>query len=186
MTGAVSIIALPWGHEFAFSGRITVDPGVKRIGRGSARENAAMKFLQEKPRSYEFNFPHMGTRLQVEELGGDVTIRATRDTFSLQRKISFIRELAAEGFIPDDFMWLSIADADAPGRGVVWIVDSSWLTLDENDIARARRILNKALAAAFLLFAFEMALVLVGFVGNGGSGASRDQAGQISGPHWRR
>jgi hypothetical protein len=186
MTGAVSIIALPWSHEFAFSGRITGDLSIKRIGRGRVRENATMKFLQEKPHSYEFNFPQMGTRLQVEELGGEVTIRATRDTFSLQRKISFIRELAAEGFIPDDFMWLSITDADAPGRGVVWLVDSSWLKLDENDIARARRILNKALAAAFLLFAFEMALVLVGFVGSAGSGAISGQAGQYSGPHWRR
>jgi hypothetical protein len=145
-----------------------------------------MKSIQEKPRSYEFNFPHLGTRLQVEELGGEVTIRATRDTFSDQRKISFIRELAAEGFIPDDFIWLSISESDAPGRGVIWLVDSSWLKLDENDIARARRILNKALAGAFLLFAVEMTLVLVGFVGKPANGYRPDQAGQMGGPHWRR
>ena len=145
-----------------------------------------MKSLQERPRSYEFNFPHVDTRLQVEERGGEVTIRATRDTFSTQRKISFIRELAAEGFIPDDFMWLAIADADAPGRGVVWLVDSSWLKLDENDIARARRILNKALVCAFVLFAVEMALVLVGFVGKAGNGAPPSPSSQYSLPHWRR
>jgi hypothetical protein len=145
-----------------------------------------MKSLQERPRSYEFNFPQMGTRLQVEELGGEVTIRATRDTFSAQRKMSFIRELAAEGFIPDDFMWLSIADADTPGRGVVWLVDSSWLTLDANDIARARRILNKALVCAFVLFAVELTLVLVGFVGKPANGAGTSLSSQYSLPHWRR
>jgi hypothetical protein len=145
-----------------------------------------MKSLQEKPRSYEFNFPHLGTRLQVEEIGGEVIVRATRDTFSTQRKISFIHELASEGFIPDDFIWLSDADADIRGRGVVWLVDSSWLKLDEKDIARARRILNKALAGAFLLFAFELGLVLVGFAGNSSHVAPPGQQSQYSWPHWRR
>jgi hypothetical protein len=145
-----------------------------------------MKSLQEKPRSYEFNFPHLGTRLQVEEIAGEVIVRATRDTFSTQRKVSFIHELAAEGFIPDDFIWLSDANAGIHGRAVVWLVDSSWLKLDDNDIARARRILNKALAGALILFAFELALVLVGFVGNSSKGVLRDQGSIYGGPHWRR
>jgi hypothetical protein len=145
-----------------------------------------MKSLQEKPRSYEFNFPKLGTRLQVEELAGEVIVRATRDSFSAQRKISFIHELAAEGFIPDDFMWLSIAEGDSHGRGVVWLVDSSWLKLDENDIARARRVLNKALAGAFILFAVELALVLVGFLGSPNKGVLPVQGSQYGGSHWRR
>jgi hypothetical protein len=145
-----------------------------------------MKSLQEKPKSYEFYFRKLGTRVHVEEIGGAVVIRATRDSFSTERKISFIRELAAEGFIPDDYMWSPLEGEGAQGRGVVWLVDPSWLKFDEKDIARARRFMNRVLVGAVVLLAAEVALVFTGFINNSDRGPSADQAGQHSGPHWRR
>ena len=57
---------------------------------------------------YEFSFPDLDTLVQVEERAGAVLVRATRDTFSSARKEYFIRELAAEGFIPDEFQWFHL------------------------------------------------------------------------------
>ena len=51
-----------------------------------------------KARVYEFDFPTLGTLLRVEESDGAVVVRATRDTFTDERKSRFIRELVAEGF----------------------------------------------------------------------------------------
>ena len=91
-----------------------------------------------KPRRYEFGFPYLDAQVLVEDYGDTVTIRATRDTFTEQRKIAFIRELAAEGFIDDSFKWFSLAGPETY-LGVRWQVDFSWLELPPRVIARARR-----------------------------------------------
>src|SRR5436190_11491087 len=89
-------------------------------------------------RVLEFSFPHLDTELRVEETDRQVIIRATRDTFSLERKLSFIRELAAEGFIPDELRWFSDQRLRAEPN-VQWIVDQSWLSLSPRVLARTRR-----------------------------------------------
>ena len=60
-----------------------------------------------RPERYEFCFPEKDTLVLVEVVGNGVTVRATRDTFTEQRKASFVRELAAEGFISDSYEPLS-------------------------------------------------------------------------------
>ncbi len=69
------------------------------------------------PRAYEFYFPERDTLVLVETTPAAVIIRATRDTFSEKRKRFFIHELAAEGFIADDFEWHSLAGTEF-SRGV--------------------------------------------------------------------
>jgi hypothetical protein len=110
--------------------------------------------------SYEFCFPELDTLVLVEERDDGILIRATRDTFSPQRKERFIRELAAEGFIPEDCQWTS-SYGMPPGKGLRWAIDPSWLELNPAMLARTRRIMVTAIASATLLLAVMMTVLFV-------------------------
>jgi hypothetical protein len=116
-----------------------------------------MKALAAEPRIFEFCFPRQDTLLKVEVWDDAVTIRATRNTFSERRKAAFVRELAAEGFIAEDFQWASNDGAETCCSGVRWLVDTSWLKQDEAMAARTRRTVLRLLA--------PVAVFLVVFVG---------------------
>lgn len=110
-----------------------------------------MKATLSEPRVFEFYFPAMDTLLQVEEKEDAVVIRATRNTFSERRKAFFIRELAAEGFIPDSYRWL--ASGESPSvPGVCWLVDISWVELPKAALAGTHRFMMRLLAGGFLLW----------------------------------
>jgi len=117
---------------------------------------------------YEFYFPERDTLLRVEEADGSVVIRATRDSFSATRKTSLIRELAAEGFIPDSYRWFASADRDSL-MGVKWLVDISWLTLPETALTRARCFMQSMLFGSCLVWLGLMASLLAGWLGDGAS-----------------
>jgi hypothetical protein len=121
---------------------------------------------------YEFCFPRMDTLLLVEVAEGDVTIRATRDTFSPQRKAHFVRELVSEGFIPEEYRWLPVGEAQAFQRGVRWVVDFSWLGIDEAMMARIRRKMAVFLGVALVFVGLLVVLVATGHVGYQQPGAA--------------
>ncbi len=112
------------------------------------------------PCCYEFYFPDVDTHVQVERSSAAVIVRATRNTFSEQRKRGFIHELAAEGFIPDDYEWLSLAGSEL-SRGVHWLVDISWLKINPEMTARTRRFMVRLIAGAGLLWLVMMAVLLL-------------------------
>lgn len=92
-----------------------------------------------KPRCFEFYFRDIDTRVQVENPDPDtVIVRATRNTFSERRKVNFIRQLAAEGFIPDGCQWYPLP-AGMPR--INWVIDVSWLRLSEAAKSRRARIM---------------------------------------------
>jgi hypothetical protein len=105
---------------------------------------------------YEFYFSQLDTLLQVENAGENVTVRATQPTFSPRRQEYFVRELAAEAFIPDRFRWFSYGDA-----GVRWIVDRSWIKPNEAFAEEAKRRLTKMVASAGFLWLFVMGCLVV-------------------------
>jgi len=114
------------------------------------------------PTRFEFSFPQRDTLLLVEVEGSDVTIRATRDTFSSRRKASFVRELAAEGFIPGECQWRGLT---GPGRhhpGVRWLVDPSWLSIDEAAVAQTQRTALQLCGVAALLLWLVVGLTSAG------------------------
>jgi hypothetical protein len=115
-----------------------------------------MKTALTKPRQFEFYFPYLDAAVLVEDFGDSVEIRATRDTFSDQRKVSFIRELAAEGFIDDSYRWFSLAGAESY-LGVSWHVDFSWLHLPRIMLERARKFMVRLLVGGFLFWAAQIA-----------------------------
>ena len=106
--------------------------------------------------SYEFYFPDSDTLLLVQERDGAVTIRATRDTFSPRRQACFVRELIAEGFIPDHCSWFC-SGWPPSGPALRWVVDRSWLVLPAAVLAESRRFMIRALAGGFALWVILMA-----------------------------
>ena len=115
-----------------------------------------MNSILTKPVCYEFCFPEKDTLVRVEVGEAGVTVRATRDTFTEQRKASFVRELAAEGFIADTYRWFSSAAAESY-LGVHWQIDYSWLVIPPQAIATARRFMLRLLACSLLFWLGQMA-----------------------------
>jgi hypothetical protein len=107
-------------------------------------------------RSFEFQFASLDTLVQVENSSDGVIIRATRNTFSEARKISFIHELAAEGFVDDSFCAFSgfKTTSSVPIR---WFVDRSWLKLDKNAVAQTNRFMIRLILSAVFLWLVMMA-----------------------------
>ncbi len=94
---------------------------------------------------YEFSFPSIDTVVEVETSAAGVIIHASRDTFSETRRASFLRMLAAEGFIRDEFYWRS-------PDSVRWIVDSSWFMPDAACAAQTRRCMQRLIFSTMALW----------------------------------
>jgi hypothetical protein len=100
-------------------------------------------------------------RILVENTEDGVVIHATRNNFSLRRKQVFIRELAAEGFIPDGLQWLSSSETqELPG--VIWIIDDSWDPHNTATRGMSGKVMVRILLSAAVLWLALMALVLGG------------------------
>jgi hypothetical protein len=120
-----------------------------------------MKIRTQSKRAFEFYFADLDTHALVEEDEGGVTIRVTRDTFSEKRKVRFIRELAAEGFISDRHGNFS-GFVSSPWLNVRWIKDFSWLKPAPELVAKARRQLVLSIAAGLSIWAVLMGALLSG------------------------
>src|ERR1700722_14737377 len=80
-------------------------------GNGMRPAGTALPAMRATPlehRTFEFRFPALDTLVKVQVRDERVTIRASRDSFTSQRKEAFIHELATEGFIPDEYRWHSV------------------------------------------------------------------------------
>ncbi len=119
-----------------------------------------MKSIPAEGRAFEFCFLELDyTLVRVEEAEGVVTIRATADTFSPGRKTSFIRELVAEGFIPEGCQWCPLNGAGFALPRVRWLVDASWLKVDEALNARNHRVVRRLIVPVTLLWLLMLYLV---------------------------
>ena len=123
---------------------------------------------------YEFSFPRLDTLILVENWNDRVVVRATRDTFSDEKKNCFVRELAAEGFISDDYLWISSGSHFSQGP-LNWLVDYSWLKLDQQMIAKTRRFVVHLLAGGVLLWLILMFALFYGADHEGRGGLSSNQ-----------
>jgi len=101
-------------------------------------------------RSFEFYFPDVDTLLLAEHQADKVVIRATKNTFSERRKITFIHHLASEGFIPDYYQWLS--NLDPAWSNIYWRIDYSWLRIHRATVIKARKFMIGFLASAIALW----------------------------------
>ena len=121
-----------------------------------------MKTNTAEPETFEFCFPKLDTLVCVENRPDEVVIRATRATFSEERKAYFIRELAAEGFIPVDYKWFGERSTFSGNPVVRWLVDCSWWKLSSTAEASTRRFMIRMLAGGALLWLLLMTCVILG------------------------
>jgi hypothetical protein len=119
-----------------------------------------MKIPAPESEPYEFYFPTVDTLAQVEKRDGEIVIRTSRNTFSEDRRTRFIRELAAEGFIPDGYRWLASASPGA-ALGIRWLVDTSCFEPDRLAVARTRRFMVRLLSSAAMLWLAMIGLLFL-------------------------
>jgi len=107
---------------------------------------------RRKLRCYDFSFPALGTLIRLETRGERAVIRASRNTFSEARKRSFIRELAAEGFI---------SDGEVSFVRVRWVIDDSWLFPGKEARTKTNRFMLRLLVGGGLLWLSLLAAVFL-------------------------
>ncbi len=111
----------------------------------------ATKLLHPRETEFYNRFPENFLLVENHE-DGRVVIRAVLDNYSERRKCLFIHELASEGFIPDEYQFMSNVEEDG-FLGVQWVVDSSWLVVPPEVIATSHRCLMFLLIGIFFLVA---------------------------------
>jgi uncharacterized pyridoxamine 5'-phosphate oxidase family protein len=112
------------------------------------------------PKEFEFYFPDLDNLVLVESLeDGNVRVRCTRNNLSEKRKVFFIRELAAEGFIPDNYQWFS--GSSVGSLGVTWVKDYSWVKLHAAVTRRSNRAMRILLVGSCILWLAMMRVLFV-------------------------
>jgi len=137
------------------------------------KQFSAMKTNTTDPETFEFCFPNLDTLVCVENRPDEVVVHATRATFSEERKTCFIRELAAEGFIPDSYRWFHNGSSFLCHSTVRWLVDYSWWRLNPVVIANTRRFMVRLFLGGALLWFILMASVLIGSAQHDSSGTQK-------------
>jgi hypothetical protein len=130
-----------------------------------AQRIGPVKSTSTQIRTFDFSFPRKDMQLRVEVDGEEVTVRASRNGFSEQRKSAFIRELASEGFIPDAHRWYFAQDGDGFGRRVRWVIDRSILETEEEVRARSGRLTLGLFSGTLAATALLMGLLFTGNLG---------------------
>ena len=115
------------------------------------------------PRRAEFVHRRPDNRILVENGENGVVIHATRNNFSPARKRAFVREIAAEGFIPDQFEWLVDSGIENV-PGLIWIIDGSGAQAHSIVKGMATRRIVRILAASGVLWLALMLLLLAGLL----------------------
>jgi hypothetical protein len=95
----------------------------------------------------------------VENSEERVVIRATRDNFSEREKACFIRYLAAEGFISDEFE--DFRKSGWHGTSIAWLVDQGWSKREPVHLQRVDRFMIQLFASASVLWLGQMAFAFL-------------------------
>ncbi len=85
-------------------------------------------------------------------------VRAAQGNFSERRKAFLIRQLAAEGYIPDQFETFT---EEAPVGGLTWTIDRSLLVIGPAATRRTRRFMQRLIAGGCLVLVLEIVLVFL-------------------------
>ena len=105
------------------------------------------------PRKTEFYNRSPENFLLVENHeDGSVVIRAALDNYSERRKSLFIHELASEGFIPDEYQFMTNVEEDG-SLGARWVIDSSWLVVPPEVNSTAHRCVMIIVLSVFFIVA---------------------------------
>lgn len=98
------------------------------------------------PEQSKLYIPDLDNHILVENQGGSVVIHASRNNISERRKALFVRHLAREGHIPDQYEWFCEPRPEE-FLNVRWVVDRSW---SESDPRIERRAWQRELGVTLL------------------------------------
>ncbi len=102
---------------------------------------------------------HNPTNLVViENQRKTVLVRAAHNNFSERRKAFLIRQLAAEGYIPDRYEYFT---EEEPIAGVTWVIDRSLMFIGPEATRRTRRFMHRLIGTGCLALVLEMAAILL-------------------------
>lgn len=119
-----------------------------------------MRSQKVRSKEFQFYFPDLDNIVLVNcHTDGTVTVRVTKGNFTEERKLTFIRRLAAEGFIPDEYQQFSGSVDES--NGIRWIKDLSWLKISPAVTHRCNRFMGKLLLAAVLILIAMIRVLLV-------------------------
>lgn len=113
------------------------------------------------PQRFELRHGCPENWILVENYFNEVIIRAARDNFSVQRKLFFIRHLAAEGFIPARYQRLTELE-DSSEIGLRWMVDRSWVERHGSRFCKSHRFMSRLLLSAAVLWLLMTAALFLG------------------------
>ena len=94
----------------------------------------------------------------VETQGETVLIRAAQNNFSERRKAFLIRQLAAEGYIPDRYETFT---EEVPVVGLTWVIDRSLMIIGPEAINRTRRFMQRLIAGGCVALVVEVMLTFL-------------------------
>jgi hypothetical protein len=116
-----------------------------------------MPVRYKSPASFQFSTNNPQNLIVVEHQDDEVLFRAAYDNFSPRRKAFLIRQLAAEGYIPDCFEDFTELTA---GAGLVWVIDRSLLNVAPEARQRCSRFMRRLMVGSGLLLLLELCLLL--------------------------
>jgi hypothetical protein len=117
--------------------------------------------VQFVPEKIQLSLQKPENRILVQNSESCVVIRAARDNFSEREMAWFIRYLAAEGFISDEFE--DFQTFDWTGTSITWVVDRSWMRREITRLQRLDRFLIQLFVSASVLWLALMAFAFLHF-----------------------
>jgi hypothetical protein len=110
------------------------------------------------PVSFQFSTHNPQNLIVVENHEDRVLFRAAYNSFSERRKAFLVRQLAAEGYIPDCFEHYTEEVSDP---GLVWVLDRSLLYVAPAARRRCSRFMARLVVGGCLLWALEVGILLL-------------------------
>jgi hypothetical protein len=113
--------------------------------------------VQAVPKKAKLSLESPENLILVENNEDGVIIRAARDNFTERRKILFIRYLAAEGYICDEFQNFG-KSTWRHSFSLIWAVERNWMKKAPAVLRGANLFMIRLLLAASILWLALMAL----------------------------
>ena len=113
--------------------------------------------VQSVPKKAELSLQNPENLILVENNEDGVMIRAARDNFSERKKLCFIRYLAAEGYISDEFQYFG-KSAPHDSLSIIWAIDGTLVNNSPAILQRANRFMIRLILAASVLWLALLAL----------------------------
>jgi hypothetical protein len=104
----------------------------------------------------KLSFARLENQFVIENQTDGVHIRAARDNLSPREKLFFMRYLAAEGYIPERYLWFADTNAEWYS-GLRWTVDAD----NHGRQGQSLRQLLRVLACATLVWVALMGLAFL-------------------------